>query len=73
MASYGASILPYLPSRYTTVNASVEGGKYTIGANGKISCQFNQTDIGKVPSTLMVYAVTDKSVDSYEPTDYIRI
>lgn len=73
MASYGASILPYLPSRYTTVNASVEGGKYTIGANGKISCQFNQTDIGKVPSTLMVYAVTDNSVDSYEPTDYIRI
>lgn len=73
MASYGTSILPYLPSRYTTINASVDNGKYVLGANGKISCQFNQTDIGKVPKTLIVHAITDRPVDMYEPADYIRI
>lgn len=73
MASYGTSILPYLPSRYTISNASVENGKYVLGANGKISCQFTQTDIGKVPKTLSVHVVTDSDVSLYEPTDYIRV
>ena len=73
MASYGTSILPYLPSRYTTSNASIDNGKYVLGANGKISCQFTQTDIGKVPSTLSVHITADREISLYEPTDFIRI